>query len=94
MVLIDMDRLRKELMAKGDIPIHEVFNTIWEQPIVNVSQQKVGKWIDAGFDYECTNCKAEINAEIYYMSESEIKYCPYCGIKLIQTTKMCEEVEE
>ena len=42
MVLIDMDRLRKELMAKGDIPIHEVFNTIWEQPIVNVSQQK---WI-------------------------------------------------
>lgn len=42
MVLIDMDRLRKELMAKGDIPIHEVFNTIWDQPIVNVSQQK---WI-------------------------------------------------
>lgn len=42
MVLIDMDRLRKELMAKGDIPIHEVFNTIWEQPIINVSQQE---WI-------------------------------------------------
>lgn len=42
MILIDMDRLRKELMAKGDIPIHEVFNTIWEQPIVNVSQQR---WI-------------------------------------------------
>jgi hypothetical protein len=38
MNLIDMDRLRKELMAKGDIPIHEVFNTIWEQPIVNISQ--------------------------------------------------------
>jgi hypothetical protein len=38
MNLIDMDRLRKELMAKGDIPIHEVFNTIWDQPIVNISQ--------------------------------------------------------
>jgi len=38
MNLIDMDRLRKELMAKGDIPIHEVFNTIWEQPIVNICE--------------------------------------------------------
>lgn len=36
MNLIDMDRLRKELMAKGNIPIHEVFNTIWEQPIVKI----------------------------------------------------------
>ena len=38
MNLIDMDRLRKELMAKGDIPIHEVFNTIWDQPIVNICE--------------------------------------------------------
>lgn len=38
MNLIDMDRLRKELMAKGDIPIHEVFNTILDQPIVNICE--------------------------------------------------------
>lgn len=40
MNLIDIDRLRKELMAKGDIPIHEVFNTIWDQPIVNICEVK------------------------------------------------------
>ena len=34
MNLIDVDKLRKDLMAKGDIPIHEVFNTIWDQPLV------------------------------------------------------------
>ena len=43
---------------------------------------KTGKWIVIGYDYKCTNCEAEINGEINYMSKSKIKYCPYCGIKL------------
>ena len=43
MNLIDMDRLRKELMAKGDIPIHEVFNTIWDQPIVNICEDAISR---------------------------------------------------
>ena len=45
-------------------------------------QPKSGEWIITGYDYKCTNCEAEINGEINYMSKSEIKYCPYCGIKL------------
>ena len=48
----------------------------------NMKQQKVGKWIVIGYDYKCTNCETEINGEINYMSESEIKYCPYCGVRM------------
>lgn len=51
----------------------------------NISQPKKGKWIATGYDYKCTNCDAEINGEINYMSESEIKYCPYCGAKMAES---------
>ena len=47
MNLIDMDKLRKDLMAKGDIPIHEVFNTIWDQPIIKaIPKTKIEKAIE------------------------------------------------
>ena len=91
MVLIDMDRLRKELMAKGDIPIHEVFNTIWNQPIVNISQPKVGKWILTDVEgnriwhCSCSECGKDPQdyiggSENWWLIKNKLpKYCPKCG---------------
>lgn len=58
-------------------------NELFDMAIQALEQHpKTGKWIITGYDYKCSNCEAEINGEINYMSKNEIKYCPYCGMKL------------
>ena len=83
MNLIDMDRLRKELMAKGDIPIHEVFNTIWDQPIVNIceveDQQPSEDWkfyynhgyAQAKRDLLCEDCISREDAKNLFWDGTE-----------------------
>ena len=74
-----LERFNKdELYDKFTRIIDDMYNKL---PSVT-SQPKLGEWIVTGYDYKCTNCEAEINGEINYMSKSKIKYCPYCGIKL------------
>lgn len=74
---------KKELVELEDGQFFYCINPKDVETLPSVTPQpKVGEWIITGYDYKCTNCEAEINGEINYMSKSKIKYCPYCGIKL------------
>lgn len=71
------------LINSSDIPMYYKPSLKKIKETIELEMQpKIGEWIVTGYDYKCTNCEAEINGEINYMSKSKIKYCPYCGIKL------------